>query len=43
MPIAKSLVESFVTGDKKGLVHADEIADRLARFPKASMVYSIDL
>jgi len=39
---AKALIEPYVTGSKKDLVHADEIAERLARFPKASMVYSVE-
>ncbi len=39
---AKALVDPFVTGDQKHLVHADEIAERLAAFPKASMVYAVE-
>jgi hypothetical protein len=40
---ARELIEAYVTGSKKGLVHADEIAERLLKFPRASMVYSVKL
>jgi hypothetical protein len=40
---AKSLVEPYVSGDKRGVVHHDEITERLLKFPRASMVYGIKL
>jgi len=41
--LAKQLVEPYVTGNKREIVHHDEIIERLLRFPRASMVYSIKL
>ncbi|MBI4669419.1 MAG: hypothetical protein HY747_09610 [Elusimicrobia bacterium] len=38
---AKALVEPYVGGDKKHFVRMEEIEDRLLKFPKASMVYSV--
>ncbi|HNZ04294.1 MAG TPA: hypothetical protein PKK50_09130 [Myxococcota bacterium] len=38
---AKALVDTWVTGDKKALVHLDEIRSRLASFPRGSMVYEV--
>ncbi len=40
---AKQLVEPYVSGNKRGVVHHDEITERLLRFPRASMVYSVRL
>lgn len=40
---AKQLVEPYVSGDKRGIVHHDEISERLLKFPRASMVYSVKL
>ena len=40
---AKSLVEPYVSGNKRGIVHHDEITERLLKFPRASMVYGIRL
>jgi len=40
---AGALLEPYVTGDRKGLVHVDEIQERLGRFPKATMVYTVRL
>ena len=39
---AKALIEPYVSGEKKGLVHMEEIAERLLKFPRASMVYSVN-
>ena len=38
---AKALVDPWVIGDKKALVHLDEIRSRLASFPRGSMVYEV--
>lgn len=40
---AKALVEPYVSGNKRDIVHHDEIMERLLKFPKASMVYSVKL
>jgi len=40
---AKALVDPYVTGEKKSLVHLDEIKSRLAKFPRASMVYQVTM
>lgn len=40
---ATALLDPYVTGDRKGLVHVDEIQERLGRFPKATMVYTVRL
>jgi hypothetical protein len=38
---ARALIEPYVSGAKKAQVHHEEIAERLLRFPRASMVYSV--
>ncbi len=38
---AKALIEPYVSGSKRNIVHHDEISERLLKFPRASMVYSI--
>lgn len=40
---AKALIDPFITGADKGLVHMPEITQRLLRYPKGSMVYSVTL
>ncbi|MCX7959341.1 MAG: hypothetical protein N3B13_09870, partial [Deltaproteobacteria bacterium] len=40
---AKKLIEPYVSGEKRNIVHHNEITERLLRFPRASMVYSIKL
>ena len=40
---AKALVDPYVTGEKKSLVHLDDIKSRLAKFPRASMVYQVTM
>lgn len=40
---ARALVEPYVSGPKRGVVHHEEITERLLRFPRASMVYSVKL
>ncbi|MGC8928776.1 MAG: hypothetical protein ACP5QK_12755 [Myxococcota bacterium] len=40
---AKSLIEPYVSGSKRDMVHHEEISERLLRFPRASMVYSVKL
>jgi len=38
---AQALIEPYVSGEHKGLVHMDEVAERILRYPKGSMVYSL--
>jgi hypothetical protein len=38
---ARALVEPYVSGDRRVLVHMEEITERLLKFPRASMVYSV--
>lgn len=38
---AKSLIEPYVTGAKKAQVRHEEITERLLKFPRASMAYSV--
>jgi hypothetical protein len=40
---AKALLESYVSGDKADMVHLDEIIERLAEFPRGSLVYEVRL
>ena len=39
----QALIDAFVSGKKKELVHMDEIAERLLRYGKGSLVYSVKL
>lgn len=40
---AKALVDPYVTGDRKSLIHLDEIKARLGKFPRSSMVYQVTM
>ena len=40
---AKALVEPYVSGAKRAQVHHEEITERLLKFPRASMVYSVKM
>lgn len=40
---ARTMVDDFVTGPKKALIHLDEIKARLAPFPRGSMIYQVKL
>ena len=38
---ARALIDPYVTGEHRGLVHQDEVARRILRYAKGSMVYSL--
>ncbi len=40
---AKAIVDTYVTGEKKALVHLDEIRTRLSAYPRSSMVYQVTM
>ena len=40
---AKAIVDPYVSGEKKSLVHLDEIKARLAPFARSTMVYQVRL
>lgn len=39
----EAILAQFVTGEDKGLVHAEEIQERLRKFSKGSLVYAVGL